>query len=264
MSELKTENQNRGLTAGAGEVEKAADSVLEMFLRMLDTDAEQTGGALSAERARLVAQALRDNREVMAPIYEKAAQACVHVYEEGVWEDKRANCMARLLVHGFEHLISEDLSLPPGRPELSRACIPGFIEIMIMVMGQESYDSCYERARRIVDELKRETGKVSVWDELFASSKAQALVREALMALMGQFEDYEKRRAWFIDVMNSHLDHQQGSEPAGERWHFEEQHFKSLMQALYSSVPGLADQVEDGPGRAQLAAFLARIEAVPA
>jgi hypothetical protein len=160
-----------------------------------------------------------------------------------VWEDKRVNCLGRIIVHRFMHLVSSGENQSADSPELTRPCIPGFIEILIMAIGRDRYDDCYERAQDIVAHLKQETGKQSVWDEFYVSAEGQDLVREFLLSMMEQFDDFEKRRSWFIEVMNTHLDHHHGLEPSADtsaNWRFGEEHFKSLMQAFTRTCPASA------------------------
>ncbi len=250
-------------TSGGREVENAANNLLDMFLRMLETDAAHMGGSLTTERIRLIADSLRSNRDAVEPIYEAAFQACFKMFENDVWVDKRVNCLGRILVHHFLHLVSNDENLPVDSPKLSRPCIPGFIEILIMAIGRDHYDACYAKAQEIVARIKEATGKQSVWDEFYVSAEGHALDREVLLSLMEQFDDFDKRRTWFIEVMNTHLDHHHGAEQMGNasaHWQFRTEHFQQLMQALYTDLSGLGDDLQDGAKRAALAAFLARID----
>lgn len=250
-------------TSGGREVENAANKLLDMFLRMLETDAARTGGSLTTERIRQIADSLRSNRDTVEPIYEAAYQACIKMFESDEWVDKRVNCLGRILVHRFLHLVSNDKNLPVDSPKLCRPCVPGFIEILIMAIGQDLYDACYTKAQETVARIKEATGKQNVWDEFYVSAEGQALVGQILLSLLGQFDDFDKRRTWFIEVMNTHIDHHHGASQGGDaaaHWRFRTEHFQQLMQALYRDLPGLGDQELDGAKRAALAAFLARID----
>ena len=252
-----------GQTSGGREVENAANNLLDMFLRMLETDAARMGGSLTTERMRLIADSLRSNRDAVEPLYEAAYRACFKMVEREAWMDKRVNCLGRILVHHFLHLVSNDENLPVDSPKFSRPCIPGFIEILIMAIGRDYCDVCYAKAQEIVARIKKATGKQIVWDEFYVSAEGQVLVREVLLSLMEQFDDFDKRRTWFIEVMNTHLDHHHGAEQRGNgsaHWRFRTEHFQHLMQALYTDLPGLGDDLQDGAKRAALAAFLARID----
>lgn len=261
-----SDSKAKGQTVGGKEVERAADSVLGMFVQMLSTDAQNTGGALTVERIQFIAESLRTNRELLEPLYESAFQTCIRLFEDGILKEKRENCLGRILVQRFQHMISEDGNLPPDSPEISRLCIPGFIEIVIKTIGQDHYDASYAKARKILGALKEKAGEDTVWNAFCKSEETQALVREVLLALMAQFEDFEKRRTWFIDVMNSEIDHRHRLEsesggPAG--WRFKKDHFQRLMQALYTDVPNLGAELENVSERAALATFLTYIDVTP-
>ena len=92
----------------------AGDPFLRKFVR------NQVYGRTLTFADEAPAESLRANRELLEPRYEAAFPSCINIIQDGIWEDKRDNCLGRVLVRRFEPMISNDESLRPDSPEISR------------------------------------------------------------------------------------------------------------------------------------------------
>lgn len=231
------------LRAGINAIGDAAEHLLELYMRMVRREADQLGPAIPLAKLEELAKAVRQNRSLLDTQYAKAFEACTAIIDEASLHEKRQNCLVRVLVNRFEDLLAPMATLSPGDAGIARESIPPFIEILRMSVGLDFYDDCYDRAREIVTEIKRETGRYVVWEEAKTHPQMTALEDAVLVSLAAHFRDFERRQRWFLDIMNGHLE--KVADNAGlahPHWRFEAQHMKQVMHRLYTRLtPVLSD-----------------------
>jgi hypothetical protein len=94
------------------------------------------------------------------------------------------------------------------------------------------------RAREQVDALKKAKGEAFSWPDVEASPEIAEIVIEALVLIVLYFDPPEKRRHWFIALVNDHLGpanvDREGA--AAAVWQMTESHFDAFVGALFTPL----------------------------
>lgn len=140
----------------------------------------------------------------------------------------------RALVQPFSHLFdtAPGQSLEAGA--LSRRMLPGFfIAIRLMIGGER-----YEQAQAVCEaalvrrrQSPEDMGTLEFWDDVFADPSVVNVVTDIYARVLLRLTKYEKRKAWFIRMVNSQLSAVEHTQPAqGEAsWRFQVSHFRNIM-----------------------------------
>lgn len=130
-------------------------------------------------------------------------------HNQGVPDKERrgTKLMGRLIVETFADMFGTE-------SEVNRRVLPGFFEAMKMMLGTEKIDD-FEGRARMAAELLRDTHEGEfTWAQFYADERAQDLLLEILMEIVEYFEDPVRRRAWMVEVINTHLGPPEGAQNA--------------------------------------------------
>jgi len=145
---------------------------------------------------------------------------------------------SRALVQPFSHLLekADGPSLESGA--ISRRFLPGFfVAIRLMVGGEryEAFQTVCDQAlaeERLAPDAKPST--TVFWDELFARDEVKQVVAEVYARFLLRFDPYDKRKGWFIKLINSKLGALPSvvSDEPSSPWRFEDRHFLALVGTM--------------------------------
>lgn len=243
--------------------------MISHFASRLEAEARTAGGSLDAAAIRALAESFikRESRRFGA-VYQRSYEECSQARDLLLWEKARRNPFDRVLVRKFGHLF-------PARPGddgsrdggvLSRRIVPGFVKAVTMMIGPQLYDQCQRKCQAILE--RHRTDSVFDWAGVYDDPEAIALANDVLVVMSHYFADFEKRRAWFITVINSHLAEPEKDQPGDEDWQLDEAAFHQMLLALFGDLQqglakgGQALRARYGENTLDtLAAFFAKLDA---
>lgn len=221
--------------------------------------AAQPGGAPTPEALADLAAHFRGDHALMAERYRTLWAAGGWTRRAADLPDRRGAPMQRLLVERFAHLLapagSSLTALADGTPAIQRAAIPGIIAAMATMTPGELWDQARRRCIDIVAGLRMRAGSGFTWEQAERDPEVMQLVDDVRMAVLPYFEDFAKRRRWFVAVVDRHQADHYGPDAAGRQVTrqtlLDESGFNRVFAAIYRD---LARRLVDPPGRAALAA----------
>jgi hypothetical protein len=213
-----------------------AGTMIGHFVTRLEVEAAKAGGALSAERIRQLAQHFLEHEQArFAATYQRSWNECSRERDTRSWEASRRHPFDRILMKRFAHLFpARSGDDGGGIPVLSRRMIPGFDVAIDKMIGPTLYEQCQRKSQAIFDRHAQAHGGMD-WDAIYADAEANALANDVLVVMAHYFAEFDKRRAWFMALVNSHLAPAQPGTPE-EFWQFGESAFSGLMHALFADL----------------------------
>ena len=85
----------------------------------------------------------------------------------------------------------------------------------------------------IVDRYRTESGGLD-WEAVYADEEARVLVNDVLLVVSHHFANVDKRRDWFMTLVNNNLG--PAYNEADARWQLTEFRFYLLMEALFADL----------------------------
>ncbi len=223
-----------------------ASTMIGHFLTRLELEARQSGGMLSIEQINAVASRfVADDGARLRSVQQKSWDGCTEAREAAAWEHARRQPFDRLLTKRFAHLLPARSGDDGGAAAvLSRRMLPGFAKAVTMMLGPDLYEQCQRKAQAVVERQRRGAGAVD-WSRVHRDPAARALVNDVLVVVAHYFAAFEKRRGWFILLVNQNLGPSRAD--ADDRWQLTVPLFHKMMLALFAEVFGLleADQGQE-------------------
>jgi hypothetical protein len=214
-----------------------AGTMIGHFVTRLEVEARKAGGALSAEAIRSLAERfLSEEQGRFLPTYQRSWDERSRVRDTRSWEASRKHPFDRILMKRFAHLFPARSGDDGGAGDgvLSRRMIPGFDLAVDKMIGPTLYEQCQRKSQAIIERYANGHGGGFNWDAIYADGEANALANDVLVVMAHYFTEFDKRRAWFMSLVNSHL--AAASRPADEFWRFGEGAFAALMHALFADL----------------------------
>jgi hypothetical protein len=221
--------------AGLRACEAIANTMIGHFATRLEVEAGRRGGQLSAEDIRDLAERfMAEEATRFQPALQRSWESCTRMREARQWESARHNPFDRLLAKPFAHLFPPRQGDDGGQGVLSRRLLPGFHLAVDKMIGPALFEQCQRKSQAILERHRQSDG-CHDWDAIHADPDAHALTADVLVVVAHYFGNFERRRDWFIALVNSHL----GPAVAGPddaRWQLTEHGFAELMRALFADL----------------------------
>lgn len=205
------------------------------FVTRLEVEARKAGGALSAGAIRGLAERfLAEGQGRFEPVYQRSWDDCSRERDVRSWEASRKHPFDRILMKRFAHLFPARSGDDGGSGGvLSRRMIPGFDVAVDKMIGPTLYEQCQRKSQAILE--RHAVGDGWNWDAIYADAEANALANDVLVVMAHYFTEFERRRAWFMALVNSHLAAVPPAAPDAF-WQFGEGAFAELMHALFGDL----------------------------
>ncbi len=222
-----------------------AETVVSSILDRIKVEAQKRGGQLSLANIDEMRAEFDGQTLALSAAFEQSFEAYIQARERAAWDTKRDFPFDRLIVKKFSHLFSEKRV---GRfDRVSRRMLPGFFMALGMMLGPDIVDDLQGRCHLIVEQLKEEQGDHFDWADAYESEQANAIVLDALVPVARHFEDFEKRREWFIALVNGHLTAVQDSEKNDAGWELTTAGFDRFLTALLQDLSAVLQSENDRP-----------------
>jgi hypothetical protein len=234
--------------AGGGSV--AADSrmlvetIVGTFTARLKSEASKRGGHLTTADIDRIARDLEGKRSQLEAVFRRTFENYVQARARAAFDHAREFPFDRLIVNTFADLFSLRRADLDGDNRVTRKVLPGFFMALDRMLPPERLSEYQERCRKILGRIAGGDERVLDWGALYADGEAQILLIDALAALAPYFESFEKRRNWFLPLVNDNL--QVDDE---DDWELTPRGFVNLTLAMFTP---LRAELRDIAGRARM------------
>ena len=210
-----------------------AGTMIGHFTTRLEVEAGKAGGSLSAEAIRAIAERfLAEEHGRFTATFQRSWDDCTAQRDQRQWDAARRRPFDRILTKRFAHLFPARQD-DDGNALLSRRMLPGFHLTVDKMIGPALYQQCQRKSQAILDRHCR-GGRID-WDSVHADSEARALADDVLAVVAHAFADFDHRRRWFVDLVNSNLAPPSGG-TADALWQLTDHGFAELMRALFAGL----------------------------
>ncbi len=232
---MTAEFDPKSAPAGPKACEAIGHTMVGHFATRLEAEAARSGGVLTAERIRALADRfLAEEHGRFTVVFRRSYDQCSATRDAGKWESARRRPFDRMLMKTFAPLFPPRLGDDGGQGVLSRRMIPGFNLAIDKMIGPMLYEQCQKKCQAILDRHRMANGAYD-WEAVHADPEARALVNDVLVAVAHYFGNFDRRRDWFMTLVNSHLAPAQAGTP-DERWQLTNHGFAELMHALFKEL----------------------------
>ncbi len=225
------------LSTPAGQSRALAETIVNSFLDRLRVEAAKHGDHLSSANIEALRHEFERKADALQAVFQRSFEDYVHARERAFWDNAREFPFDRQLVATFAGLFPSPGS-GLGAVSLSRRMLPGFFIALTLMISAEMLEDFQRRAREQVDALKAAKGEAFSWRDVEASPEIAEIVIEALVLIVLYFDPPEKRRHWFIALVNDHLGAANvDREGAGaQSWQMTDSHFDAFVGALFTPL----------------------------
>ena len=214
-----------------------AETVVNSFVETLKAEAARRGGSLMVADLDNLKSEFSDQIKALTGVFEDSFDAFAKAREMAELDRKRDLPFGRIVIKQFSHLFAER----DGFDRVTRRILPGFSLALNMMLGTEAVEECQENCRLIVARMREERGDVFDWDDVYSSQEIGAIVLDTQVKVAAHFADYEKRREWFMELINNHLTPAENSSKNDAEWKLTLGGVKNFLNALLSSLKVIID-----------------------
>ncbi len=220
---------------GPAHIRDAVQRVLANFADLLLNRAKSADDVVSAATIQKHLDAFQSADDPdTKQIYIDAWLGCQAIAESAHWAKARRSHFERIMVKSFAGLLPRSNEpLVPDR-HLSRRIVPGFINALQQMMGQELYVQYSDRVDSLVETMRAVHGDAFSWEEVYSDPVCQTVVEDVLVGVAHHFADMAKRRNWMVDLISSHMP--TTGNDIEKAWYFGDGAFHTLMNSLYGDL----------------------------
>ena len=200
-----------GNTDSAGNEQLASDlgtkcqdmvrSGINAFVSAAVQQAAENGGTLTAAQLEGLRDEFHSNIDNLAEPCDRFLTNILRSRANG-----RSKPFHRLIVSRFEHMLAGPTGArQTGNGELPRRFLPGFFVAMDRMLGEDRIAEYESQCTGIIERLQGERGQAFSWADVYADGEANRLVIDPLVEIAVLFDNLERRAAWFVELVNTHL-----------------------------------------------------------
>lgn len=236
LSASKTVRDNKGkpqTTSTQLQHTQVAETIVSSILDRINEEARKNGGQLNLHHIESLRSEFETQTQALSKAFEQSFETYISARERAAWSNKRDFPFDRLIVKSFSHLFADNKA---GFDRVSRRMLPGFFMAMGMMLGPDIVDEAQERCRVLVERIRAEKAEAFDWSDVYESEEKNDVIMDALVPIAVHFEDLEKRREWFISLINGHLSPLINGEKEDAGWEMTIPGFANFMNALLSRL----------------------------
>lgn len=205
-----------------------------------------SAGTVTAGQVRDLANAFEADEGEIDHICRSVAAASVS--DRTAWgmnQESRRDYLGRVLADRVSPLlVTHELAVTtPG--VFSRRAVPGFLHVVSAVLGMDGLKPYREACAAIADRMAVEAQSNEVilgtapavgfdWLEFFEDPEVMGIVDAIRIRIAGVFDDFERRKEWFINVVQNTMAGLASAAQSSEVETFGEPEFLALMRAFYA------------------------------
>ena len=219
--------------------------VVGHLITRLEVEAGKQGGSLSAEDIRACAQRfLKDELPHFTAAFQRSYDDCSHRREETHWSGLRKQPLERILAKKFAQLLPARKGDDGQLGIVSRRVLPGFNLAITKMIGPMLYDQCQHKAATILERHATAQGGYD-WKAVYADPQCQTLTNDVMVVVAHYFSDFDRRRNWFMDLVNSNLAPAKPGDDLHANWQLTNHSFAEMMRALFADLTRLQENQPD-------------------
>ena len=207
--------------------------VIDAFVTAAAARAERSGGNLSVSELEQIRTDFFADTECLAGPCDQFLADVLSNNTNG-----RSRPFHRLIVSRFEHMLAGPSGGNAVNGELPRRFLPGFFLAMDKMLGEDRVADYERQCTDIIERLQNERGQAFSWSDVYADREANTLVIDPLVEIAVLFNNLERRAAWFVDLVNSHLGDESDRSlhrDAGD-WRLTDWTLQRLLRSMFSDL----------------------------
>jgi len=218
--------------------DEVGDSIIAMVESVLCSQCDTEGSSLNSEEIKEILRALRTVPGLMPKLLH--GLIAPHQIMRFVRDP-----FSRALVQPFAHLLQAPDGPALNDGAISRRFLPGFFVAIRLMVGGARYAQYQNVCDMALAEARLEPdtnpNQNAFWDVIYERADVQSVVREVYTRFLLRFDPYDKRKAWFIKLINSKLGAMPSMVTTGPQdpWRFESEHFRALCEAMFAGSDGV-------------------------
>lgn len=211
--------------------EEAVDLLRDVLAR--EADRKEEGRGLEREEIELLADDLkaRMDRSSFQAYFKRARDQCLQVVQRSEWAAQRERVLERALVKRFSHLFPDTTADSPEAVTLPRACLPGILQGMRLMVGSEYFEDCQRRARERFHALPAGSSEER-WEHAYGDPEINRVVLDVIVHTTPGFQDLTYRFDWLSNLIERNLQGGEGGPPP-----FGRAQYFALLRSLFAE-PG--------------------------
>lgn len=219
-----------------------AATVVSTFTDRLKSEAQKRGGYLTVEDIDRLSNEFDRKRGDLEKVFELSFAQFVRARERAAFDHARQYPFDRLIVNTFAGLFARDRVAEDGDAAVTRRVLPGFFIALDKMLGAAAIEELHAKCRKVVARLADGSEAEFNWELLYGDAEAQVIGLDALISFAPYFEDINKRKDWFVPLINGSLD-------SSDEWALSEAGYYNLVAEMFSP---LRQVLADKQGRANL------------
>jgi len=227
-----------------------ADGMVSSFVDTLTAKAKSQGGTLSVTDLASMNKDFQKQAADMKASLEQSFEDLIKDHDRKAWDKARKRPFDRMIVKCFSHMLEDDSRSLDEKDLLSRRMLPGFFMALNMMLGPDTHDAYQGQCRAVAKMQQRSLKKDFDWDDVYEDDRAKAVRLDALIDIVMQFKDFDRRAEWFIDLVNTHMAPVANPSNLTEaEWQFTREGFSKFFEAL---LHDLQEAIESETGRMRI------------
>jgi hypothetical protein len=216
--------------------EQLVSLMIGHLVTRLEVEAGKNNGVLAAQNIRDTCDKfLAEELPRFQSTFQRNYDECTQHREEHRWAGIRKQPFDRILTKRFAHLFPARKGDDGGQGLLSRRVIPGFNLAINKMIGPMLYEQCQRKTRAIMDRHPTEQGGYD-WGKIYADPDCLALTNDVLVVVAHYFSEFERRRTWFMELVNSNLARPTDDEELHANWQLTPHGFSEMMRTLFEDM----------------------------
>jgi citrate lyase gamma subunit len=207
------------------------ETIIGTLTDRLKSEVERRGGRLYTADIERITEELDRKRAQLEAVFRKSFETYVQARERAAFDHARQYPFHRLIVNTFAELFALKRAEADGKDRVTRKVLPGFFMALDRMLPPERLEEYQERCRAIVSRIAGDDENTFDWRSLYGDEEANILLIDALAALAPYFEAFEKRRNWFLPLVNDNL-----QKDENDTWELSPRGFLNLTLAMFTPL----------------------------
>ncbi len=176
----------------------------------------------------------RQSDDAVKALLQDSFFSCNQARQNKERDDKRQDQLGRLVVEQISPLFVEAGGANPKDGGLSREILSGLFHALELAIGNGPLRDYRQHCTDVVERLRATLGDGFEWDDYFNDSEAQEILIDVLIDLSRSFADFDRRKEWFIDLINKGMTGDEGgAQKAAPDWRFGARHFTTFCAGFF-------------------------------
>lgn len=245
-------------TAGLQErAHELGEALYAKFMHILTEKVEEKSGIIEPDDITSMGEEFRKELQSIEDAFLDAVETYAQAQLQPREAEKRTKPFHRLMVHNFSRRFADERTLRANPALLSRRMLPGFFNVLLLMLGPDRLADYEKRADKIVQDAGVDQDHPCDWEQVYAAPAAKRLCLKAEIEIAQFFVQTEKRLQWMIAVINSNLI-TLDNDASGDAWTLNTTAAENLLSSLFRDLraaltrPQTRTKIEDRMGTPSL------------